>query len=133
LQPGDHGTTFGGSPVPCAAALEHLRLRDVLELEGHVAAIGAQLRAGLSALATEFPDAFAQPRGIGMMLGLPVRDGHAAKTFAEAALFEERLILNAAGDNTLRLVPPLVLSAEEAHDGLQRLRRACARALERTR
>ncbi len=126
LQPGDHGTTFGGSPVPCAAALAHLRFRDEHDLDAHVAEVGEVLRAGLGKLAGQLPNVFAPPRGIGMMLGLPVREPFKAKTFADAALLEEHLILNAAGDNTLRIVPPLVLSVGEAQDGLERLHRICA-------
>jgi acetylornithine/N-succinyldiaminopimelate aminotransferase len=48
LRPGDHGTTFGGSPVPAAAALEHLRIRDVLDLDAHVARVGTLLHAELA-------------------------------------------------------------------------------------
>ena len=121
LQPGDHGTTFGGSPVPCAAALRHLHVRDELDLDAHVKAVGAVLRDGLAALATELPHAFAPPRGMGMMLGLPVREPYIAKAFADAALREAHLIVNAAGDNTIRIVPPLILSAAQARDGLGRL------------
>ena len=121
LQPGDHGTTFGGSPVPCAAALEHLHQRDLLGLDAHVKEVGAVLEAGLAALADELPHAFAAPRGIGMMLGLPVRDPYQAKAFSDAALRDAHLIVNAAGDNTLRIVPPLLLSVEQARDGIARL------------
>ena len=125
LQPGDHGTTFGGSPVPCAAALAHLRVRDAIGLDAHVLRIGALLKTGLAEVADEFPELFAPPRGIGMMLGLPVREPHEAKTIAVAALAQEHLILNAAGDNTLRIVPPLVLGELQAREGVARLRRAC--------
>ena len=75
LKPGDHGTTFGGSPVPAAAALEHLAIRDVVDLDGHVATVGALLRDELVAIAAEHPEVFEEPRGLGLMLGLPVRDG----------------------------------------------------------
>jgi predicted acetylornithine/succinylornithine family transaminase len=125
LQPGDHGSTFGGSPVPCAAALAHLRVRDAARLDAHVARIGALLLAGLRRIAAEFPHAFAPPRGIGLMLGLPVREPYSAKALADAALLQQHFILNAVGDNTLRIVPPLILSAAEAEDGLERLRRIC--------
>jgi predicted acetylornithine/succinylornithine family transaminase len=125
LQPGDHGTTFGGSPVPCAAALAHLHVRDAIGLDAHVLRIGALLKAGLAEVADEFPELFAPPRGIGMMLGLPVREPHEAKTIAAAALAQEHLILNAAGDNTLRIVPPLVLGELQAREGLARLQRTC--------
>jgi len=58
------------------------------------------------------------------MLGLPVRAPHDAATFVNAARDEQRLIVNAAGENTIRIVPPLVLSEAQARDGLARLRKA---------
>jgi acetylornithine/N-succinyldiaminopimelate aminotransferase len=65
LQPGDHGTTFGGSPVPCAAALAHLNMRDRMDLDSHVREIGALFMAELQKIAADFPDKFGEPRGIG--------------------------------------------------------------------
>ena len=126
LQPGDHGTTFGGSPVPCAAALAHLRVRDAIDLDANVKTVGALLLDGLRAIAAEYPQFFSAPRGRGLMLGLPVRPPHEAATFATAAREGQHLLINAAGENTLRFVPPLVLSQAQARDGLARLRKAIA-------
>lgn len=123
LQPGDHGTTFGGSPVPCAAALAHLSIRERNDLDTHVRAVGAHLLEGLRALARERADLFEEPRGIGLMLGLPVRAPHEAKAIVKAAL-DQHLLLNAAGRNTLRFVPPLIISEAEVDEALMRLRRA---------
>jgi predicted acetylornithine/succinylornithine family transaminase len=130
LQRGDHGTTFGGSPVPCAAGLAHLKLRDELGLEKHVGEVAAVFWSGLESLARDFPRAFAPPRGRGLMLGLPVRPPFEAKAFAEAARIEQHLLVNAAGDNTIRMVPPLIVTQEQAEDGLQRLRDAARSVLE---
>jgi predicted acetylornithine/succinylornithine family transaminase len=130
LQPGDHGTTFGGSPVPCAAALEHLRLRRALEIDANVKAVGATLLAGLEALHAEHPARFGAPRGHGLMLGLPVLAPFEAKTIVEHAREHERLLLNAAGENTLRFVPPLVLTQPQARDVLERLARTVAAVAE---
>ncbi|GAC1551398.1 MAG: aspartate aminotransferase family protein [Vulcanimicrobiaceae bacterium] len=127
LQPGDHGTTFGGSPIPCAAALAHLRVRDALDLDAHVRAVGAELAAGLARVAAAQPEIFEAPRGRGLMLGLPVRPAYAAKTFVEDARTHERLLLNAAGDNTLRFVPPLIITSDQIADMLARLERTVAR------
>jgi len=128
LQPGDHGTTFGGSPVPAAAALEHLRVRDVLDLDEHVQHAGALLRAELTAIALELDTVFELPRGIGLMLGLPVREPHQAKAFVPHGL-DHGLMINAAGRNTLRFVPPLIISADEIRDAAQRLRATIAATL----
>ncbi len=121
LRPGDHGTTFGGSPVPAAAALEHLAIREVVDLDANVATAGALLRAELGAIAAEYPDLFDQPRGVGLMLGLPVREGHAAADFVARGL-EHGVFLNAAGRNTLRFVPPLIISVDEVREAAVRLR-----------
>jgi predicted acetylornithine/succinylornithine family transaminase len=137
LQPGDHGTTFGGSPVPCAAALAHLRVRDSFDarstglsaggdgrgLDRHVEHVGAVLLDGLRELALRFPEIAGEPRGRGLMLGLPIREPFQAREISAAAREREHLLVNAAGRNTLRFVPPLILSVDEARDGLARLGR----------
>jgi predicted acetylornithine/succinylornithine family transaminase len=128
LGPGDHGTTFGGSPVPAAAALEHLAIRDVVDLDAHVEGVGAVLRAELLAIATDFPHAFEAPRGLGLMLGLPVREPLVAADFVKHGL-DHGLFINAAGRNTLRFVPPLIISADEIRDGAVRLRATIADTL----
>ncbi|HEX3548868.1 MAG TPA: aspartate aminotransferase family protein [Candidatus Elarobacter sp.] len=125
LRPGDHGTTFGGSPVPAAAALEHLAVRDVLDLDAHVVAVGELLKNELAVVAAEHPQVFEAPRGVGLMLGLPVRAPHEAKAFVARGL-DHGVFLNAAGRNTLRFVPPLILSADEARDAAVRLRATIA-------
>jgi predicted acetylornithine/succinylornithine family transaminase len=128
LKPGDHGTTFGGSPVPAAAALEHLAIRDVLDLDAHVEAVGALLRAELTAIAHSWPAVFEKPRGHGLMLGLPVIEGRRAADFVTRAL-DFGLIVNAAGHNTLRFVPPLIISPSEIRDAMERLRATIAATL----
>jgi acetylornithine/N-succinyldiaminopimelate aminotransferase len=132
LKPGDHGTTFGGSPVPAAAALEHLAIRDVVDLDAHVTTVGTMLRDELAAIANEHPDVFDEPRGIGLMLGLPVRDGRKAADFVPHGL-DQHIFINAAGRNTLRFVPPLIISADEVRDAAQRFRATIAAALDSTR
>jgi acetylornithine/N-succinyldiaminopimelate aminotransferase len=121
LQPGDHGTTFGGSPVPSAAALAHLRVRDASDFDAHVLSMGAVLLGGLSRIAERYPMVFDAPRGIGLMLGLPVRAPYAAKAFVDRARESHRLLLNAAGENTLRFVPPLVIDEASVLVALDRL------------
>ena len=121
LKPGDHGTTFGGSPVPAAAALEHLAIRDVLDLDAHVETVGTLLRNELRAIAQQWPQIFESPRGHGLMLGLPVREPQRAADFVPRAL-DFGLIINAAGHNTLRFVPPLIIDPEEIREAMHRLR-----------
>lgn len=125
LRPGDHGTTFGGSPVPAAAALEHLAIRDVIDLDTHVTTVGGLLMDELAAIAGEWPTVFAAPRGHGLMLGLPVLGDRAASSFVTSAL-ERGLLINAAGRNTLRFIPPLIITADELQSAMQLFRETIA-------
>jgi predicted acetylornithine/succinylornithine family transaminase len=124
LRPGDHGTTFGGSPVPCAAALAHLRVRDSMDLDAHVLRISELLFDGAQRIADQFPEVYGAPRGRGMMLGLPVREPFTAKAIADTARDTEHLLIATAGGNTIRIIPPLILSEAQANDGIKRLARA---------
>ena len=130
LQPGDHGTTFGGSPIPCAAAMAHLRYRDEHDLDAHVTSMGKRLSTGLAEIASAYPAVFGAPRGRGLMVGLPVCTTHDAKAFVEVARNHEYLLLNAAGENTLRFVPPLIITEAEIDQMLLRLARVVQIVLE---
>ena len=112
LQPGDHGSTFGGSPVSAAAAIAHLRVRDELHLEDHVRKNGAALMKTLRALASDYPSVFGVPRGMGLLLGLPVLPPFEAGELV-GSLRERRILVGSAGGNTLRFAPPLILT--QAH------------------
>ncbi len=129
LQPGDHGTTFGGSPIPCAAAMAHLRFRDEHDLDAHVLAVGERLRVGLERIADAHAAIFGKPRGLGLMLGLPVCTTYATKAFVDDARQNENLLLNGAGDNTLRFVPPLIVTIEQIDDMLARFERSIQRVI----
>jgi acetylornithine/succinyldiaminopimelate/putrescine aminotransferase len=118
FEPGDHGSTFGGSPVPAAAALVHLRVRDELDLDARVEARSAQLLTALRQMAAAHPDLFEEPRGMGLLVGLPVKAPLEASALAAAAR-ENGLLIGTAGDNTLRFAPPLIVSAEECANALE--------------
>ncbi len=126
LQPGDHGTTFGGNPVACAAALAHLAVSERDDVPGNARRVGVTLREELERVAAAFPALLGEVRGVGLMLGVQVKEPMTARKIVEAAL-EEHLVVNDAGGNTLRLVPPLILTAEQAREGVRRLERALAR------
>ncbi|MGH8164957.1 MAG: aminotransferase class III-fold pyridoxal phosphate-dependent enzyme, partial [Rhodanobacteraceae bacterium] len=120
LQPGDHGTTFGGSPVPCAAALAHLRARDELALSQRVPVAGARLRSGLERIAGRYPLQFGSPRGFGLLLGLPVLEPHDAET-PVTALRSKGVLVGKAGGNTLLFAPPLFVSDAQIDAALDTL------------
>jgi predicted acetylornithine/succinylornithine family transaminase len=117
LQPGEHGSTFAGGPVVASAALAALELTDDAELLAHVREQGARLAAGLG----ELPHVLSV-RGRGLMLACEV--DVPAPEVARRALLEERLVLNATGPTTIRLLPPLTVSAAEIDEALGRLGRA---------
>ena len=109
LQKGDHGSTFGGNPVSCAAALAVL---DTIEKEGlleHVQALGETWKEGLRQAGG---DRINGVRGRGLWLALAVRDGAAPSI--EAAARARGFIVNAVAPDAIRLAPPLVLTQDEA-------------------
>jgi acetylornithine/N-succinyldiaminopimelate aminotransferase len=106
LVPGSHGTTFGGGPLACAAGNAVL---DVILADGfldQVQATAAYLRAGLEALRAKHGDVFTDVRGSGLLLGLKcaVPNGQ-----VQNAALAAGLLTVAAGDNVLRLAPPLII------------------------
>jgi predicted acetylornithine/succinylornithine family transaminase len=116
LEPGDHGSTFAGGPVPCAAGLAVMDVVDDPALLASVRELGARLAHGLS----ELPGVVAV-RGRGLMLAADF-DAAIAPELVKRALTEQRLVLNATGPATLRLLPPLTIGVAEADDALARLR-----------
>jgi acetylornithine/N-succinyldiaminopimelate aminotransferase len=124
--PGDHGSTFGGSPVPCAAALAHLRLRDELDLDAHVLRRSHRLLEALTQLAQRVPDVLETPRGLGLLIGVPVRAPHRATAIVAEAR-QCGLLIGSAGNNTLRFAPPLIVSSDDVERALSLLALAIGR------
>jgi acetylornithine/N-succinyldiaminopimelate aminotransferase len=118
LQPGDHGSTFPGGPVVAAAALAALDVLLDPALHERVQDLGARL---LDELA-ELPRVTSS-RGLGLMLAIELETGDAPEV-VRRALLEHRLVLNATGPTTIRLLPPLIVSDEELAEALKRLRAA---------
>jgi acetylornithine aminotransferase/acetylornithine/N-succinyldiaminopimelate aminotransferase len=121
LEPGDHGSTFGGNPLACAAALAVLR---VIEEEGLVQSsleMGELLASELGGV-----EGVAEVRGHGLMRAA-VFDKPVARDLQVRAL-EEGVIVNAVDDHTVRFVPPLVITAAQVERGVAALRRAAARS-----
>ena len=109
LEPGDHGTTYGGNPLACAAVAKTIEIFEREDLVGHVCKTGAYLREKLDALAAG-SDLIEERRGKGLIQGLKVRKP--AGEIINRAL-EEGLLIISAKDNVIRLVPPLII--EEKH------------------
>ena len=113
--PGTHGSTYGGNPVACAAALATLSL-----VEGGLAAdaarIGEQLLERLRSLAERAP-AIHDVRGAGLMVGLELADG--AADALEQECFRRGLLVLSAGDSAIRLSPPLVVTETQVDRALE--------------
>lgn len=121
LRVGDHGTTLGGNPLTAAAALATLRVLDEQRLMENATAMGERFREGLRGLVEE--GLATEVRGRGLMIGLET-NGPVARAAMARARDEHRLLVNATGDTTLRIVPPLTISAEEVDTAVSRLRAA---------
>ena len=112
---GTHGTTYGGNPLAMAVGNAVL---DVILDEGflpHVNDVALVLRQGLASLKDRYPDLIADVRGSGLMLGIKCARSNADLV---AAMRSEHLLAVPAGDNVVRLLPPLIVTAEEAREAL---------------
>ncbi|MCY1307332.1 Succinylornithine transaminase [compost metagenome] len=118
---GTHGSTYGGHPLAMAVGNAVL---DVILADGflaHVRDVALVFRQGLASLKDRYPDIIEDIRGDGLMLGIKVK-GPSADLLKE--IRAEKLLAVPAGDNVLRLLPPLTVTAEEAREGLARIERA---------
>ena len=110
FQPGSHGTTFGGTPLACAAALAVLHVIDKEKLLEKVAANSGPWLKKLEKLAADFPQQLKAVRGRGYLIGLQMAGDPSPY---QAALREAGLLAPGAGNNVIRLLPPLI--ATRAH------------------
>jgi len=113
---GDHGTTLGGNPLTAAAAIATLRVIDEEGLLERARERGAQFVSGLEVL-----DQVVEVRGRGLMIGVETV-GPIARRAVAIAREGHGLLVNATGDTTLRIVPPLVISPDEVDEAVARLR-----------
>ncbi len=128
LQPGSHGTTFGGNPLACAVANAVL---DVVLADGFLEAVrdnAAVLWEALEPLPRRYPSVIAGVRGVGLMLGLQCRP--------EPGVLIERLTAHGllavpAADNVVRLLPPLIIGPAHVREAVAILETACAELSEK--
>jgi len=120
---GTHGSTFGGNPLAVAAASAVL---DVMLAPGffdHVRRMSLLLKQKLASVVDRYPSVLSEVRGEGLLVGLkavvPAGD-------LVTALRAQKLLTVGAGDNVVRLLPPLIVTEAEIEDGVARLERACA-------
>jgi acetylornithine/N-succinyldiaminopimelate aminotransferase len=121
MKSGTHGSTYGGNPLAMAVGNAVL---DVVLADGfldHVRDVALIFRQGLASLKDRYPDIIEEIRGEGLMLGIKAK---VANTDLLMAMREEHVLGVPAGDNVIRLLPPLIVTVDEAREGLKRIEQA---------
>ncbi|MBE7218846.1 MAG: aminotransferase class III-fold pyridoxal phosphate-dependent enzyme, partial [Caulobacteraceae bacterium] len=122
---GAHGSTYGGNPLAMAVARESFAmLRDEALLE-HVRETAGWFTQQLSGLRDRFPDIVLEIRGRGLLIGLKLATNNRAFM---ALARDQHLLVAGGGDNCVRLLPPLVITRDEAREAIDKLERACEAA-----
>ncbi len=119
---GTHGSTYGGNPLATAVGSA---VMDVMTAEGFLEKVQQNallLKQRLAGLKDTYPDVIEDIRGAGLMMGLKCK---AANTDLQAAATAEHLLTLVAGDNVVRLLPPLVVTADEINEAVGKLENAC--------
>lgn len=125
LKAGDHGTTFGGNPIACAAGLAVVNQVSDPALLENVKSRSAQLRAGLAELKAKY-NVIKEVRGEGLIVGLALDESLPVGNVVAAARAEKLMVLSAKG-NVLRMLPPLNVSAAECDEALEKLAKTFAK------
>ena len=120
---GTHGTTFGGNPLAMAVGNAALDLALAPGFLEHVGKVAGYLNQQLGALVAAHPAIFESVRGQGLMLGLKMK---IPNTDFITAARQAGLVVLPAGDNVVRLLPPLTISESEVREGMELMNRAAA-------
>ena len=122
LVPGDHGSTFAGQPLACAAALATIDVLENENLLAHAAKVGDYFQNALRQIQQELPGMVKEVRGRGLMIGLEFSEPIAR--VLHKRLMEARIIVNATSDYVLRFVPPLVITEADCDQVVAALKSA---------
>jgi len=109
-KPGDHGTTFGGNPVACAAALAFLKVLQEDSLLIECLERGKYFQDKLATLKVKYPDFVKEVRVIGLMVGLEIENNGSEIV---GKMIDEGFLINCTADNVLRFLPPLIVQEKE--------------------
>ncbi|WP_208279637.1 acetylornithine/succinyldiaminopimelate transaminase [Massilia oculi] len=127
LAVGTHGTTYGGNPLASSVGLKVLELINRPAFLGRVKEASAKVMANLQQLAADYPQVFGQPRGMGLLIGLPMAEGFKGRSKDYTKLCEKLgLMLLIAGPDVVRLAPALVVSDEQIVEADRLMRAAVA-------
>lgn len=120
---GVHGSTFGGGPLACAVGNAVLDIVLAPGFLGHVRDMSARLRGGLEQVARTHPDVIEEVRGAGLLIGIKLVPNNAE---IAKALLDRGLLTVPAGDNVLRILPPLIIESEQVDEALNAIRDVCS-------
>ncbi|MBW4563691.1 MAG: aspartate aminotransferase family protein [Mojavia pulchra JT2-VF2] len=127
FQPGEHASTFGGNPFVCGVAIAVCQTLEKENILQNVQDRGEQLRAGLRAIATKYPNYISDVRGWGLINGLELQaDIQLTAADIVKVAIEEGVLLVPAGPKVLRFVPPLIITEAEINTALQAVDKALA-------
>ena len=127
LAVGTHGTTYGGNPLASSVGLKVLELINRPAFLGRVKEASAKVMANLQQLAADYPNVFGQPRGMGLLIGLPMAEGFKGRSKDYTKLCEKLgLMLLIAGPDVVRLAPALVVTDEQIVEADRLMRAAVA-------
>ena len=130
MVPGSHGSTYGGNPLAMAVGLAAFDELAKPELMDHVNEVAGYFTQQLEGLRSRYPEVIVDVRGKGLLIG--VKLGVNNRAFMQMAR-DQRLLVAGGGDNCIRLLPPLVMTQEEAREALERLEAACQVAQAQTK
>ncbi|MHB8284457.1 MAG: acetylornithine transaminase [Caulobacteraceae bacterium] len=119
---GAHGSTYGGNPLAMAVALAALEELTKPELLQHVCDLAGYFTQQLEGLLARFPDIIVDVRGRGLLIGIKLVTNNRA--FMVSAR-DQHLLVAGGGDNCVRLLPPLIMTQEEAREAIEKLERTC--------
>ena len=122
---GTHGSTYGGNPLAMAVANAAMEELVRPELLSHVNDLAGYFVQQLEGLKARFPDVIADIRGRGLLIGVKLHTNNRA--FMQQAR-DQRLLIAGGGDNCVRLLPPLIMTQDEAREAIEKLERACEAA-----
>lgn len=127
LEPGDHGSTFGGNALATAAANAAVRFMVEQDIPGNAARVGAYFKTKLGEFKAAHDDAVVDVRGMGLLLALQFSDTISPKVVA--ACNEEGLLLNPVRPDAIRFMPPLTITEADVDEAIEKLERGLAKAL----
>ncbi|OGD15279.1 acetylornithine aminotransferase [Candidatus Atribacteria bacterium RBG_19FT_COMBO_35_14] len=110
FKPGDHGTTFGGNPLACAAAIANLKILQEEDLIRKCQKKGEYFKDKLKGLKEKYPEKIEEVRGLGLMVGMELKEE--GQDIVKKCL-EEGVLINCAAKNVLRFLPPLIVEEKE--------------------